>query len=103
MKRKKIEKLKEIDVEVRRSFGKFYLFSFVLYAFLIAIIFLLDKLNKWFVVFLFVFILIFYIIMIRDLYKKKSRYWTTLSSILILFFVLLMTMDVLKFVFFLIK
>jgi len=103
MKKTKLEKLKEINIDIRKSFGKFYLFSIIIDLFLILLAFLIAKLDLWFIVLLFVFIIIFYLFMIRDLYKNKSRYWTTLTSILILIFILLMTMDILKFVFFLIK
>ena len=101
--KEKIEKLKEIDIDVRRSFGKFYFFSIFIYILLLLLVLLLKKLNIVFVIVVLVFILGFYIYMLIDLYRKKSKYWTGFTSILILIFILMYTMDVLKIVFYLLK
>jgi len=102
-KKDKYNKLKEIDVKIRESFGKFYVYSIIIILFLIILSIMLYKIKIWFYILLLVFILLFYIYMIVDLVKNKSRYWTILSSILIFLFIVLYITNVIELVFYLLK
>ena len=102
-KKEKIDKLKEIDKEVRKSFGKFYIFSIVIIIFLLLFPLIMKKVKIWFDIFLLILLLVFYIYMVRDLFKEKNNYWTALTSIFIFIFIIIMTLDIIKLGFFLIK
>ena len=93
----------DIDKNIRKAFGKFYIFSIVCIILLLLFPFIMERVKKWFDIILLIFFLIFYTYMIRDLYKNKENYWTTLTSIFIFLFIIIMTLDVIKLVFFLIK
>ena len=98
-----ISKNKEVDVNIRKAFGKYYIFSIVLMIFMIIFPFILKYIKIWFAILLLVFFLVFFIFMILDLFKKKKKYWNSLASIFILFFIIVYSLDILKIVFFLIK
>lgn len=102
-KKDKNNKQKEINIEIRKAFGKYYIFSIVLFIIMFVSSFLFNHMKPWFSILLVVFYLIFFIIMLLDLYRKKEKYWTSLASILILLFIMFETLDILRIVFFLIK
>lgn len=102
-KKEKYDKLKEIDVKIRETFGKFYIYSIMIQVFLLVLSFCFKKIKLWFYILLLIFILLFYIYMVIDLFKNKSRYWTILSSILIFIFILLYSANVIELVFYLLK
>ncbi len=106
MKKKNKEKLdrnKEIDKNIRKAFGKFYVYSVIIILCLAIYPFLIKRLKAWFSILLLIFFAVFYIYMIRDLLRKRSNYWTALTSIFIFIFVIIMTLDIIKIVFFLLK
>lgn len=103
MRIKKGLKNKEVDVDIRKAFGKYYIFSIFLIIFMGVFPFILKYIKIWFAISLLVFFLVFFIIMTIDLFKKKKKYWNSLASIFILFFIIVYSLDVLKIVFFLIK
>ena len=103
MKKEQKKVLKEIDKNIRKSFGKFYVFSIIMIICLLLFPLIMGKVKVWFGILLLLFFVCFYIYMILDLYKKRSNYWTILTSILIFAFIMIMTLDVIKLVFFLIK
>ena len=103
MRIKKGLKNKEVDVDIRKAVGKYYIFSIFLIIFMGVFPFILKYIKIWFAISLLVFFLVFFIIMTIDLFKKKKKYWNSLASIFILFFIIVYSLDVLKIVFFLIK
>ena len=94
---------KEIDISVKKSFGKFYIYSIVFIMILIIYPFIMNRVKWWFNIILLLFFIIFYLIMVRDLIKKKGNYWTTTTSVLIFFVIVILTLDIIKLGLFLIK
>jgi len=93
----------EIDEDIRKVFGKFYLFSVVIIIFLSIFPFIYKYLNGIFSLVLLLFILVFYIYMVIDLFKKKNKFWSAFTSLLILVVTLIYSLDTIKLVMFLLK
>ncbi len=94
---------KGVPDDIRKGFGKFYIFSIVLFIFMVLFPFIFKYIKLWFSILLVIIYLVLFVYMIVDLYKKKKRYWTFLSTIFIMIFIFIETLDILKIVFFLIK
>ena len=104
MRRKEKKKINaDIDKNIRKAFGKFYIFSIVCILLLLLFPFIINRVKTWFSVLLLMFFLVFFIVMIRDLFRKKGKYWSAITSVLVFIFIVILTLDVIKFVFFLIK
>lgn len=84
-KSKKIRKeMKEnIPIEIRKLFGKFYLFSLIYIIYYVSYLFFYNKLNKYFMIASNILLLLFYLYMIRDVIKNKKNY----NSIAFVFFI----------------
>ena len=104
MRRKEKNKINaDIDKNIRKAFGKFYIFSIVCIILLLLFPFIINRVKIWFSALLLLFFLVFFIVMISELFRKKDKYWSSITSVLVFIFIVILTLDVIKFVFFLIK
>ena len=79
MKKKKVDKKikKEIPVEVKSLFGKFYVFSIILDLILLIFMpFALKKISTFFAILTLLMFLIIYCFMLKDFFKKRQHFFS---------------------------
>ena len=88
MKKKKVDKKikKEIPVEVKSLFGKFYVFSIILDLILLIFMpFALKKISRFFAILTLLMFLIIYYFMLKDFFKKRQHFFSDFIVLMMIF------------------
>ena len=100
LKQKNNKHLKSIPKEVRISFGKFYVFSILIFVFLLVYSFIISKISVVSNVSLLILLPILYVVMLIDNYRKCKHFKSTLLYILVFLNLIMYICAFIKFIYF---
>ena len=87
---------KEIPLEIKKAFGKFYTYSIAIILLMVFVIFFVKKLSIWFLVAFLILSLLFYGYILFNLLKQKKKFMSTFMIFDIFVFVLVYSLLLLK-------